>query len=113
MKKFAWALIIFLLVLSSPVMAFADMDERIQIMGNITIASDEVVPGDVVSVMGNIQVDGIVHGDVVSVMGNVTINGKVHGDIVSVMGNATINGEVLGNVTTTGGNINKGPDARI
>lgn len=64
-------------------------------MGNITIASDEVVPGDVVSVMGNIQVDGIVHGDVVSVMGNVTINGKVHGDIVSVMGNATINGEVL------------------
>ena len=47
--------------------------DRVRIGGDITVAHDEVIDGDVVSVGGSVRVDGDVQGDVVSVGGYVTL----------------------------------------
>lgn len=110
-KKFVLMTLLFVLAFSST--ALADMNDRIQIMGNVYVAGDEVVSGNAVAVMGNVLIDGAVNGDVVAVMGNTTINGKVGGDVVSVMGNTTVNGEVFGDVTAVGGIISMGGNGKI
>lgn len=61
----------------------------VRITGNIVVGPDEVVHGDVVSVLGNIEIHGKVYGNVITVMGNIDVgpNGYILGDAVAVLGN--------------------------
>jgi uncharacterized RDD family membrane protein YckC/cytoskeletal protein CcmA (bactofilin family) len=69
---------------------------------------------DVVSIMGNSQVDGNASDAAVAVMGNVTVNGTVgNGGAVAVMGDATINGRVDGDVVAVMGGVTLGPQAVV
>jgi len=63
-------------------------DTRVKIGESIHIKDDELVQGDVVSVLGGVTVDGKVSGDVVCVLGNIELGptSVVNGDIVSVLG---------------------------
>ena len=82
-----------------------DVDAGAQSVG---IGEDAYVPkgqvhdGDLVSVMGNVRVDGEVTGEVVVVMGSLEVNGDVRGEVVSVMSRghlgpeAHVGGEVVG-----------------
>ena len=49
------------------------------------VPEGQVHEGDLVSVMGDIKVDGHVTGQIVSVLGSVDINGEVDQEVVSVM----------------------------
>jgi hypothetical protein len=62
--------------------------ERIRIFGDVAVAQDEYVDGQVVAVFGSVQVDGEVRDQVVAVFGSVNLgpNAIVRGDIVSVGG---------------------------
>ncbi|HQA61255.1 MAG: polymer-forming cytoskeletal protein [Tepidanaerobacteraceae bacterium] len=89
-KTTAFILIILLFI---PAIALAQsVDYRFQIGGDIIIDSHETIKGDVVTVLGDITVDGKVSGDVVAILGNVRVNGEVTGDVTSV-GGTIIRGE--------------------
>jgi hypothetical protein len=62
--------------------------DRVRVFGDITVAEDESVAGDVVAVMGSVRIDGEVTGQVVAVLGTAEVgpNAIVGGDLVTVGG---------------------------
>lgn len=62
----------------------------------------EVHDGDLVSVMGDVRVEGEVTGQIVVVMGSLDLSGTAHGDVVSVMSRthladtARVGGQLVG-----------------
>ena len=73
--------------------------------------------GDNVRVMGDVTVarDERVQGDVVAVMGSATIDGEVDGDLTVVMGTATLGPQsvVTGDVNVVGGSLNRAAGSRV
>lgn len=67
--------------------------------GDIYVNEGITVEGDVVTVRGNIYINGSVTGSAVTVFGDIIVNGKVLRDAVSATGSVTVgeNGKVLGN----------------
>jgi hypothetical protein len=65
--------------------------ERIRIFGNVDVARDEWVDGQVVAVFGSIRVDGRVSDQVVAVFGSIELGpeARVDGDVVAVGGHVT------------------------
>ncbi len=63
----------------------------VQVGKEISIASNELVNGDVVDFLSNITVDGKVMGDVAAILGNVKLgpNAVVNGQVVSILGSVT------------------------
>lgn len=95
MKKLS---IVFILTLMA-VLAFTPLATAngttgsiVRITGDIVVAADEVVHGDIVAVMGDVEVYGTVYGNVVTVMGNTKVgaNGRILGDTVAVLGNLDV-----------------------
>lgn len=60
-----------------------------------------------------VQPGEVVNSDVVSVGGDIYINGTVNGSAVCVGGNIYVNGTVEGDVTCIGGTISKGTQSKI
>jgi hypothetical protein len=60
----------------------------VRVFGDVEVAADEDVRGDVIAVFGKVAVRGHVDGRVVSVLGNVHLDGdaRVGRDVVSVLG---------------------------
>ena len=71
-------------------------NDIMKILGDIYVAENEVVNGNVISILGDIEVEGRVKGDVVSILGDIKLNNIVEGDLVSVLGQ-----------------VNRGPDAQV
>jgi hypothetical protein len=71
--------------------------DRVRIFGNVRVAEDETVTGQVVAVLGSVRIDGEAGDQVVAVMGSVDLgpHAVVRGDVVSV-----------------GGRVNRAPGAR-
>ena len=73
--------------------------------------------GDVVRIVGNVNIarDERVDGDVVVVMGNAYIDGEVDGEVTVVMGNAYLGNEsvVRDDVNVIGGMLNRATGARV
>lgn len=77
--------------------------DRVRVGESIHIKEYEMVQGDVVSVFGDVRIDGKVRGDVVSVLGNVRLGDRssVNGDVVCVLGDmdkshgATVRGQTI------------------
>lgn len=103
MKKLLVFLVILILLLPSAVLA-NDMNDRIQIQGDVKVLADEIVSGDAVAIMGDVTVDGKVMGDAVAVMGDVIINGEVMGDVTAIGGHVTRSdtSKIYGRVTQIG-----------
>jgi len=63
----------------------------VSVSPSVAVSEDSYVPsgqvheGDLVSVMGNVRIEGEVTGSVVVVMGSIELSGHVQGDMVSVM----------------------------
>jgi hypothetical protein len=72
--------------------------DRVRIFGDVDVAEDESVSGQVVAVIGSVRIDGEVGDQVVAVLGSVNLGPKavVRGDVVSV-----------------GGRVNRAPGAQI
>jgi hypothetical protein len=62
--------------------------DRVRIFGDVTVAEDEEITGQVIAVMGSVRVNGEVGDQVVAVLGSVELgpHAVVGGDIVSVGG---------------------------
>ena len=62
--------------------------DRVRVFGDVRVAEDEEVTGQVVAVLGSVRIDGEVGDQVVAVLGSVELGPKavVNGDIVSVGG---------------------------
>jgi hypothetical protein len=62
--------------------------DRVRIFGDVTVASDEAVTGQVVAVIGSVRIDGKVGDQVVAVLGSVDLGPEavVGGDVVAVGG---------------------------
>jgi hypothetical protein len=73
-------------------------EDMVRFGDDIVIEENEVVEGDVVSILGSIVVDGMVEGDVVAVGGELTIGPT---------------GEIDGDAVVVGGGINKEPGAKV
>lgn len=64
-------------------------NDVVRIMGDIHIPEDQTIEGDVVSILGNIKVEGPVQGDVVAILGDIDLNNEVQGDVVTILGQLT------------------------
>jgi hypothetical protein len=77
--------------------------ERVRIFGDVVVAEDEEVSGQVVAVLGSVRIDGEVGQQVVAVLGSVDLGPRavVHGDVVTVGGRLRRDrgAQVRGNVT--------------
>jgi uncharacterized RDD family membrane protein YckC len=81
-----------------------DDNNRVSVGDATNVAKNEEVPGNAVSVLGPLAVDGTVDGNAVSVLGSSTINGTVHGNAVTVLGALRLgsHAHVDGNVVSVG-----------
>lgn len=80
----------------------------VKMTGDVYVNEGNTVTGDVVTLRGNIYINGSVTGNVVAVFGDIIVNGRVLGDAVTVTGKITVgqNGKVLGNtIEALGGNF--------
>ncbi len=91
-------------------------DDIVRFGKDIHIRKNEMVQGDVFSIMGDVIVEGKVRGNVISVMGNIELDSTaiVNGDVVSVLGSlndsdgARVRGETI-TVARDLGDIPVGP----
>ncbi len=83
--------------------------------GSIHVDADETVEGAVVSLGGEITVDGHVTDDAVCIGGPVEVSGTVDGDVVSVGSQVSLgeSARVGGDVTSVGGSVLRAPGAVI
>lgn len=83
-----------------------DLDNKVAFGSTVRVGRDEVV-NDIVSVGGDVKVDGEVRGDAVSIGGEAKINGRVTGGVVSIGGDVELGpeAEVFGDVVTVGGQL--------
>jgi hypothetical protein len=94
-------------------------DDDVVAMGHdVTIKPDEIVHGDAVSIMGDVQILGRVEGDAVSIGGQVDLGpgAVVDGDAVSVWGSGiqlAPGSVVAGEAVVLGGRIEEAPGARV
>ena len=79
----------------------------------VTVASGEVVDGDLYVAGGNIIIDGAVNGDIFGVGQSLTINGSVDGGVSFVGQRMTVNGDIAhgarlaGQTISVSGNIGR------
>jgi hypothetical protein len=73
-------------------------DDRVRFGGNVRVAEDEIIDGDVVAIGGHVTVEGEVRGDVVAVGGGLTLGPRA---------------SVANNVVVVGGALQRDPGARI
>jgi hypothetical protein len=108
--------VLFLLPLGTAALASAPGDISggiVKMTGDVYVNEGTTVTGDVVTLRGNIYINGSVTGSAVAVFGDIIVNGKVLGDAVTVTGRITVgqNGKVLGDtVEALGGTVSGNRD---
>jgi hypothetical protein len=62
--------------------------DRVRIFGDVTVAEDEEIGGEVVAVLGSVRINGQVRNQVVAVLGSIDLGPRavVNGDVVAVGG---------------------------
>jgi cytoskeletal protein CcmA (bactofilin family) len=80
-----------------------DQDRRINVTGGLVVKAGETVTGVVVSVDGDVTVDGVVQNDVYVGRGDLRVTGTVTGDVLVGRGDAIIDGKVGGDIVVVDG----------
>ena len=106
-SRYFLAAVISIIIICPITVAFAEGDvnvangrDVVKVSGDIYIQDGTAVSGDVVTVFGDVYVNGTVRGDAVAVFGNIIVNGVVTGDAVTVTGKVNIGdtGKVRGDI---------------
>ncbi|MFA5317154.1 MAG: hypothetical protein WC369_07030 [Dehalococcoidales bacterium] len=112
MKKHTVFSILILTLLSVTLFAAVPvMAAELRTEDTVTVASGEVIDGDLYVAGTDIIIDGTVNGDVFGFGTNITINGIVNGGVTLAGQTVTVNGEIAhgarlaGNTINVGGNI--------
>jgi len=72
----------------------------------VTVASGEVIDGDLYVAGGTIIIDGTINGDLIAAGKTIRVNGPVNGSIIAAGGTVNINGEVTHAVRVLGETLN-------
>jgi cytoskeletal protein CcmA (bactofilin family) len=110
---------VLLLALAVPTAAFAggQLDGRVILGGEFTLASGETLDGDLVVLGGNAdtQQGSLVTGSIFIAGGNLQIDGTVNGDVSILGGNVNLmsHAVVKGDVNSVGGNISRAEGAQV
>lgn len=112
--SFALAVVLVLLF-AQPAAAAQEGNDRVQFGGDIVVGEDEVVNGNVVTMGGNITVDGKVVGDVTAMGGWVKVGGEVLGNVTAFGNNVELDSTavVSGSATSIGGQVQRAEGARV
>ncbi|HZM69568.1 MAG TPA: hypothetical protein VFB95_04280 [Candidatus Cryosericum sp.] len=94
---------------------------NVTVSPDVSIYQDSYVPkgqvhdGDLVSLMGDVRVEGEVTGQVVVVMGSLDLSGTVRGDVVSVMSRTTLSdtADVGGQLVGVGWSIQRAMGSKV
>ena len=94
--------------------AIVDLDNRVAFGSTVRVGGGEVV-NDIVSIGGDVKVDGQVRGDAVAVGGEAKINGRVTGEVVAIGGHVELGpeAEVWGDIVTVGGRVRREGGASV
>lgn len=92
-----------------------DEDELVRIGEDLTVATEDTIPGDAVVITSNLYVHGFVQGDVVCINGNLVITGTVLGDAVCIGGIAEVGSSAVieGDLVCIGGKLTRNEYAQI
>lgn len=71
----------------------------------VSVAQDEIVPGDFYAMGGDVTISGTVEGDVYVMGGTLTINGRVEGDVLAIGGTVAVHGAVGDDLRAVGGKV--------
>jgi len=71
----------------------------------VSVAQDEIVPGDFYAIGGDVTISGIVEGDVYVMGGTLTINGMVEGDVLAIGGTVAVHGTIGDDLRAIGGKV--------
>jgi hypothetical protein len=88
---------------------------------NVSISDTAHVPegqvhdNDIVTISGDVKIDGKVSGDVVVIAGTLDLEGTVDGQVVLIMseGHLGEEAEIGGDLVSVGGHLDRAPEARI
>ncbi len=85
-----------------------DIDNKVAFGSTVRIGRGEVAY-DIVSIGGDVKVDGQVRGDAISIGGTAKINGRVTGEVVAIGGDVELGpeAEVFGDIVTVGGRVRR------
>ncbi len=86
--------------------------------GNVTCFACSIrvrgtVQGDLVSLLGGIEIEGAASGDVICFACSIRVRGAVQGDLVSLLSGIAIEGAASGDAVAVGGSIRLRPGARL
>jgi hypothetical protein len=86
-----------------------EKDEVVRIGKDLTVSSEDTIPGDAVVISSNLTIHGVVEGDAVCISGNLLITGTVHGDAVCVGGHVAIESTAVinGDIVCIGGKLSR------
>ena len=118
-RRFAIALMALapILTLATPRAAAGDSGDTpgVSVSGESFVPKGVVHEGDLVSVLGDVRIDGEVTGQVVVVMGSLELSGTVRGDCVSVMTRTHLapSAQVDGEMVNVGWSPARDPGSRI
>jgi cytoskeletal protein CcmA (bactofilin family) len=73
--------------------------------GEVVIAADETVSGDLYASGGQVRIDGTVDGDLIASGGQVVVTGTVSGDVLAGSGRVDVSGEVTGDARLGAGQV--------
>ena len=85
-----------------------DLDNKVAFGSTVRVGRGEVAY-DIVSIGGDVKVDGQVRGDAISIGGTAKIDGRVTGEVVAIGGDVELGpeAEVLGDIVTVGGRVRR------
>jgi hypothetical protein len=86
--------------------------DRVSLGEDVHVARGEVVR-NLVTLGGDVRIEGRVLGDVLTMGGDAHIVGQVLGDVWTLGGDVQVDGAVGGEVVTTGGTLRLGPNGRV
>lgn len=74
--------------------------------GDLTLAADQVVSGDLYFYGQNLTISGQIEGDLVAMASQITVEGTVNGDLIAVAEEINLTGEVAESVRAAAGTLN-------
>ena len=118
-RSILWIGLVVLIVLAVPAVAYAggQLDGRVILGGEFTLASGETLDGDLVVLGGNgtTQQGSRITGSVFIAGGNLQVDGTVDGDVAVLGGNVSLlsHSIVKGDVSSVGGNVDRAEGAQV
>ena len=93
----------------------AGMAPAVSVAAEAHVPKGEVHQGDLVAIMGDVQVEGTVSGQIVVIMGSLELSGTAEGDVVSIMSRTKIHdtAEIGGQLVNIGGSLSRDAGSRV